>query len=177
MYDFLDIRYAKALYDIGKRKGKVEEFLVDLNQICDVFDENKKLMNLMLHPEIKTTKKKEVFTKLFGDKIDEELLTFIYIVIEKGRIGFLREKVNQLESIYLEEINTIKGVVRTAVELTAEQYDEILKKLEEKYDKTVILTRELDQSLIGGVYIKINNQIIDGTIKGKYEELRKKLLS
>ncbi|WP_297636467.1 F0F1 ATP synthase subunit delta [uncultured Clostridium sp.] len=177
MYDFLDIRYAKALYDIGKKKGKVEEFLVDLTQICDIFDENKKLMNLMIHPEIKINKKKEVFTKLFGEKIDDELLTFMYIVIEKGRIGFLREKVNQLESIYLEEINTLKGVVKTAVPLTGEQYEGILKCLEKKYEKTIILVQEIDKDLIGGVYIKINNQIIDGTIKGKYEELKKKILS
>ncbi|MGL5649641.1 MAG: F0F1 ATP synthase subunit delta [Clostridium sp.] len=176
MYDFLDIRYAKALYDIGKRKNKVEEFLVDLNQICDVFDQNEKLLRLMLHPEIKINKKKEVFTKLFGEKIDEELLTFIYIVIEKGRIGFLREKVNQLEVIYLSEINTIKGVVKTAVELTKEQYEEIVEKLEERYDKTVILKREVDKDLIGGVYINIDHKIIDGSIKRQYEELKENIL-
>ncbi|MGL4848236.1 MAG: F0F1 ATP synthase subunit delta [Clostridium sp.] len=176
MYDFLDIRYAKALYDIGKRKNKVEEFLVDLNQICDVFDQNEKLLRLMLHPEIKINKKKEVFSKLFGEKIDEELLTFIYIVIEKGRIAFLREKVNQLETIYLSEINTIKGVVKTAIELTKEQYEEIVEKLEKKYGKTVILKREIDKDLIGGVYINLDNKIIDGSIKRQYGDLKENIL-
>lgn len=176
MYDFLDKRYARALYEIAKTKNKVEEFLSDLYEICEVLDKNKKLLKLLKHPEISINRKKEIFSNLFKGKIDEELLTFLYIVIEKGRILYLREKLNQLEEIYLEELNTIKGTVKTKIPLTTKQYDDLVEKLERKYNKIVLLETKIDEDIIGGIYININNQIIDGTINKQYEDLRNKLL-
>ncbi|MGV3024451.1 F0F1 ATP synthase subunit delta [Clostridium thermobutyricum] len=176
MYDFLDKRYARALYEIAKTKNKVEEFLSDLYEICEVLDKNKKLLKLLKHPEISINRKKEIFSNLFKGKIDDELLTFLYIVIEKGRILYLREKLNQLEEIYLEELNTIKGTVKTKIPLTTKQYDDLVEKLERKYNKTVLLETKIDEGIIGGIYININNQIIDGTINKQYEDLRNKLL-
>lgn len=176
MYDFLDKRYARALYEIAKTKNKVEEFLSDLYEICEVLDKNKKLLKLLKHPEISINRKKEIFSNLFKGKIDDELLTFLYIVIEKGRILYLREKLNQLEEIYLEELNTIKGTVKTKIPLTTKEYDDLVEKLEKKYNKTVLLETKIDEDIIGGIYININNQIIDGTINKQYEELRNKLL-
>ncbi|MGL4761001.1 MAG: F0F1 ATP synthase subunit delta [Sarcina sp.] len=176
MYEFLDKRYAMALYEIAEKKDKVEEFLRDLHQICEVVENNKSLLKLIKHPEVGIARKKDVFTKLFKGHIDDELLTFLYIVIEKGRILYLREKLNQLEEIYLESLNTIKGIVTSAIPLETYQYDVLVEKLEKKYDKTVILETVIDKSIIGGVYISINNQIIDGTLKAKYEDMRNIIL-
>lgn len=177
MYDFLDKRYAMALYEIAEQKDKIEEFLRDLHEICDVIDTNKDLLDLIKHPEVGIARKKDVFAKLFKGHIDDELLTFLYIVIEKGRILYLREKLNQLEAIYLESLNIIKGTITTAVALEPYQYDAIVEKLEKKYKKTVMLKPIIDKSIIGGVYININNQIIDGTLRAKYDEMRSIMLN
>ena len=74
MYEYLDKRYALALYEVAEEKGKVEEYLNDLREICDLIDNNKDFYEVIKHPQISTRKKKQTFINIFKGKIDEELL-------------------------------------------------------------------------------------------------------
>ena len=105
MYEYLDRRYALALYEVAEEKGKVDEYIQDLREICDLIDNNKDFHEVVKHPQISTRNKKKTFINIFKGKIDEELLSFLLILIEKDRILYLREKLNEMEKIRLKENN------------------------------------------------------------------------
>lgn len=177
MYEYLDRRYALALYEVAEEKGKVEEYLKDLREICDLIDNNEGFYNVIKHPQIGTKQKKKTFINIFKGKIDEELLSFLLILIEKNRIAFLREKLNEMEKIHLERNNTLRGIVKTTIPLGKSQFSLLLSKLEAKYDKKIILEQIIDPSILGGIYVRINNEVIDGTVKLRLDNLKKLLLS
>ncbi|AGF54415.1 MULTISPECIES: F0F1 ATP synthase subunit delta [Clostridium] len=176
MYEYLDRRYALALYEIAEKNNKVDEYLQDLRDICDLFDSNEDFYQVIKHPKVNTAKKKQLFNDLFKGKIDEELLAFLIVLIEKGRVLYLREKLNQMVDIDLERRNTIRGVVKTAVPLLDEELEQLKNIFEKKYDKTILFDTKIDKSLLGGVYVKVGNDIIDGTIKSKIEEMKELML-
>ncbi|BCZ44508.1 ATP synthase subunit delta [Clostridium gelidum] len=172
MYEYLDRRYALAIYEVAEEKGKVDEYLKDLREICDLFDNNKDFYEVIKHPKINTIKKKEIFTDLFKGRIDDELLSFMIILIEKNRILYLKEKLNEMEKIDLERKNIIKGVVKTAIPILPDELEKLKLIFEDKYDKTIRFDTEVDKNLLGGVYVKIGNDVIDDTIKSKIEEMK-----
>ena len=53
---------------------------------------------------------------------------------------------------------------------------ELKKKLEDKYNKKIIITAEVDKSLLGGVYVRVGNDVIDGSVKSKLEEMKDLML-
>lgn len=176
MYEYLDRRYALAIYEVAEKKGKVDEYLRDLREICDLIENNQDFYEVIKHPQINTTKKKQLFVDVFKGKIDEELLSFMIILIEKNRILYLREKLNQMEIIDLERKNIIKGIVKTAIPLLPEELEKLKSIFEEKYDKTIIFDTEVDKTVLGGVYVSVGNDVIDGTIKSKIEEMKEIML-
>ncbi len=176
MYEFLDKRYALAIYEVAEKKGKVDEYLRDLREICNMIETNKDFREVIKHPQISTIKKKQLFNDIFKGKIDEELLSFMIILIEKKRIIYLKEKLDQMEIIDLERKNIIKGIVKTAIPLLPNELEKMKVIFEKKYDKTIIFDSEVDKSLLGGVYIKVGNDIIDDTIKSKIEEMKNLML-
>jgi F-type H+-transporting ATPase subunit delta len=176
MYEFLDKRYALALYEIAEKNNKVDEYLQDLRGICNLFDENKDFYQVIRHPKINTAKKKQIFNDLFKGKIDEELLSFMIVLIEKGRILNLRGKLNQMENIDLDRRNMVRGVVKTAIPLLSEELEQLKVIFEKKYDKTILFDTKIDKSLLGGVYVKVGNDVIDGTVKSKIEEMKDLML-
>lgn len=176
MYEYLDKRYALALYQVGEEKNKVEEYLTDLREICDLIYNNKDFYEVIKHPQISTKKKKETFISIFKSRIDEQLLSFLLILIEKDRILFLREKLNEMEKIHREKNNTLLALVKTAVPLLDTEMAELKKKLEDKYNKKIIITAEVDKSLLGGVYVRVGNDVIDGSVKSKLEEMKDLML-
>lgn len=176
MYEYLDRRYALALYQVAERKGKVSEYIEDLKFICNSIEKNEEFHEVIKHPQISTKRKKTMFINIFKGKIDEELLSFLLILIEKNRILFLREKINELEKIVLENNNTCKGIVKTTTPLTEEQYRLLLEKLERKYNKKILLEEIIDPSILGGIYIRVKDEVIDGTVKLRINEIREKVL-
>ena len=61
--------------------------------------------------------------------------------------------------------------------LKTSEKDNLISKLEKLYKKTIILNEEIDSSIIGGVYVRVGNDVIDGTIKSKFEDMRKLMLN
>lgn len=176
MYEYLDRRYALALYQVAEEKGKVDEYLDDLRQIVEIIENSEDFQQIIKHPQINSSKKKQTFISLFRGKVDEELLSFLLILIEKDRILYLKEKLNQMEKIHLERKNTLEAIVKTVLPLDNNQRENLKSKLSAKYDKTIILREELDSSIIGGVYVRVGNYVIDGTIKSKFDEMKKAVL-
>lgn len=176
MYEYLDRRYALALYQVAEEQGKVEEYMQDLREICDLIDNNADFHEVIKHPQISTTKKKKLFTNVFKDNIDEELLSFLLILIEKDRILYLKEKLNEMEKIHLERNNTVIAKVKSVIPLTKNQVNKLKGNLEKKYDKNIILEQEIDKSIIGGLYVRVGNDVIDGTIKLKLDEMKALML-
>lgn len=176
MYEYLDRRYAEALYEVAEEKGKVDEYLEDLRIIVDMFKNDQNFIKVIKHPRISTSRKRELFTTIFKDKIDDELLSFLLILINKGRILYLEEKLKEMEKIHLERHNTLIAEVKTAVPLTEEEKNKLVEKLEKKYDKKILLDDSIEKKLIGGVYVRVGDDVIDGTIKHKLEDLKKRIL-
>lgn len=172
MYEYLDRRYALALYEIAEKSNKVEEYIKSLEEVNELIQGNEEIKEVIKHPQISSKQKKKAFINIFKGHVDEEILTFLLLLIEKDRILFLKEKIAQMKKIYLERKNTLKGLVKTTVPLTEEEKLSLIEKLKDKYKKDIILEEEIDPSILGGIYLRIDNDVIDGTIKTKLDELK-----
>lgn len=73
--------------------------------------------------------------------------------------------------------NPVKGLVKTVVPLTEEQYNKLLAKLEAKYERKIELKQEIDKSIVGGLYIQVENEFIDATINSQYQEMKDLMLN
>ena len=177
MYEYLDRRYALALYEVAEEKNKVEEYLNDLREICEIIYGNNELYEVIKHPQISTVRKKKTFRNIFEGKIDDELLSFLMVLIEKDRILYLREKLKEMEKIHLDKLNVLQGIVKTTIPLEEYEYNSLVEKLEKKYNKDIILKKIIDPEILGGIYVRIGNDIIDGTVKTRLEDLKKLMLT
>ncbi|MGL4763405.1 MAG: F0F1 ATP synthase subunit delta [Sarcina sp.] len=73
--------------------------------------------------------------------------------------------------------NPLGGFVKTVVPLKEEQYKNLVAKLEAKYGRKIELKQEIDKSIVGGLYIQVENEFIDATINSQYQEMKDLMLS
>jgi len=173
MHEYLDRRYALALYEAAEEKGKAEEYLDELNEIIKVMQVNEEFLQIVRHPHLSTSRKKDMFESIFKGRVHDDVLSFILILIEKNRISNLNGILEEMKKIHLERNRTVIAYVKTVVPLKDEEKASLKEKLQKKYNMNVILNEELDKDIIGGVFVRIGNDVIDGTIKAKFDEIRK----
>ena len=176
MYEYLDRRYAIALYEVAEENGKVDEYIENLKLICELMENDEDFYKFIKNPQVGTRNKKRAFISIFKNRIDEDLLSFLLILIEKERILHLKEKLNEMEKIVLERDNILKGIVKTTFPLSDEQYKLLIEALEKKYNKKIILERIIDPDILGSIYVKIGDIVIDGTVKFKMDKLKELML-
>ena len=176
MFEYLDRRYALAYYQVADEKGKVEQYLQELRELVNLIVTNTDIIQLINNPQISTSRKKELMKGIFKGKVNDDLISFINILIAKKRIHTASGILAETEKIYLENKNAVIAHVKTVISLDAAQKEELVNKLKVKYNKNILLEEELDESIIGGVYIKIGDDIIDGTLKYKLSQIQELML-
>ena len=169
--------YADSLIQTGKDGAmNFDEILNDLNIIKDVTSQSKDLVEVMENPAIDDKTKYEIIDSVFSNHINAKIINFLKVLINKKRFKELNNII-QAYSDELDKINNIQRVeVISAVDLSQEQMQRLTEKLHNKLQKNVILSTKLDQSIIGGLVIKIDDDVIDNSLKNKLESLSKNII-
>lgn len=170
-------RYALALFETGLELDKVEEFEKEVSFIGKVLENDPELGVVLSHPKITKDEKKDLVNKLFKESISQEMLNFLYIVIDKRRERYINEIDSYYHQLYNEEKNILEVRAITAVPMNRKAEDKLKTILSNKLGKNIVLKNIVDNKVVGGVMLKIENKIIDGTVKGQLESIQKNLKS
>lgn len=162
-------RYATALIDAGLELGMIEQFNEELDYIEDVFKREEKAFQIFSHPRINRDEKKQFISAIFPEGISQEMMNFLYILIDKKRSINLFEIIKEYEKLYNEEKNIVIVTAITVKEMKADSLAKLKNKLEKKLNKTIKISNEIDESMLGGVLLKVGEKVIDGTIIGQLE--------
>lgn len=170
-------RYATALLEIAKELDQVEDILEDIKLIDNTIEGSKELMLYVSSPIVKYDVKMSVLDEIFGDRVQKVTRKFISLLARKGRANLL----HQVVKAFVEKYNQYKGIIKidvsSAMSLSESQKNLLHEALEKRTGKKVEMTVTEDPSLRGGLSVRIDDTVIDGTIKHKLEELEQKLLS
>lgn len=169
-------RYATALFETAQQQKSVEETLKDVLFVENTLEDSRDLYLFLRSPVIKPSDKKAALGDIFSNRVSELMKKFIQLVAEKERAELLSEIVAGYVDLYNIEVGIIEVEARTARPLDEQQVKELTKVLEEYTGKTVKLSTTEEPELKGGLLVKINDTIIDGTIKHKLEQLEQTFL-
>ncbi|MCI8505781.1 MAG: F0F1 ATP synthase subunit delta [Lachnospiraceae bacterium] len=169
--------YGEALFETALEKKKIDEMYEEAQGIQAVLSENPKLVRLFNHPNIIKEEKLQVVEAVFASRLSQEMTGFLRIVIEKGRQ-------NELDGIFDWFIAKVKehkkigiAYVTSAAALSDRQKNQVEKKLlaTTAYEAFEIHF-SVDESLIGGLVIRIGDRVVDSSIKSRLYEMRKELM-
>lgn len=170
-------RYASALLQLAKERDNVESVLNDIELIKNTIDDSRELELFLRSPIINFDDKGKALEELFGDRVGELIQKFIALMARKDRVAILYQVTQAFIELYNEYAGIIEIQVTSAAPLSDEQEQALHDALEQKTGKKVNLSLSVDESLKGGLAVRIDDTVIDGTIKHKLEQLEESFLS
>jgi F-type H+-transporting ATPase subunit delta len=166
--------YAKALFELCLETGNAKEVYSELNSYSEIFQENPEFLKLLSSPVIDLQEKLEIIDRIFGGE-KSMVKDFICLVTEKNRITYLGSITSEFNKCYNKHNNIAEMTVVSSIPIKPELEVKLKARLEEKSGKKVVLTVEVDPSIIGGMILKYGNSQIDNSIKGRLESVAKQL--
>ncbi len=168
-------RYAKSLMDLSLEKGILESVKADMLLFNKVCEQNSDFVLLLKNPIVASNIKAKVIKKIFTGKVQELSEKFFEIVIRKDREKFLPEIALAFVAQYNTYKNIVTAEVTTTIALTDNLRSEVTNIIKEISGKTVELVEVIDESIIGGIIIKVGDRQIDDSVSAKLNALRRDL--
>lgn len=167
--------YAEALFLIAKEEDKVPEYQNDFQFVSDSIKENIELFEL-LKKRISTSEKIEIIDKIYNGKILGSLLNFLKLVVSKDKTRQIFEIANYFDSFCNAHLGVEEGMIYSTLKLSKEEIAEMEKAISKDYGKKVSLKNIVDNTLLGGVKVVINDKVYDSSIRNRLAGLGAKIL-
>ncbi|WP_102348243.1 F0F1 ATP synthase subunit delta [Bacillus sp. Marseille-P3661] len=170
-------RYAVALFELAKEQNQLETVEAELRVVEKVLAENPQFLTLLKQPKISNESKKTMIKEVFGG-VSTTVLNTILLLIDRKREDLLSEIVEE----YFVLANNARGIADAKVysvrPLTQDEEKALSDVFAKKVGKSELrITNIVDNSLIGGLKLRIGNTIFDGSVKGKLDRMERQLLS
>ena len=171
--------YGEALYEAAMETGadKAAELMEEIRGVIKALADNPEFDGLLKHPGIPKQEKLQVMEHVFRGRVSDELESFLEIVVSKERYGDLNDIFGYYIARVKEEQKIGVAYVETAVELTEGQKNAVeTKLLETSGYREMEMNYSVNPAIIGGMVVRINDRVVDSSIRTKLDGLTKQLL-
>ncbi len=175
MASIIGKRYGNAIFELAE-DGDWVSVLEEEIEVIKVALTNDDLMIFLTHPNVSLTDKVSVIEKSLKGKVRDELVGFFCLLVKKGRCEYFSDVFEQIH-INIDKYNgKAKAYVTSAYELSDTEKKNLVKKLSDMTKNEIVAIYKIDESLIGGLVIRIGDKVVDSSIKGSLNAMKKSLL-
>ncbi len=172
----INVRYAKAFFTLAKEKGLTLELRKDAGLISSVCESSSDFKLLLESPVIKTSQKSEAIRRIFEGKIHALSINFLLLIAENKRENYIPGIFRYLEDLYRREEGIKSAVLTSAQPLNELLVAQIKEILEKEFKSKVELSQKVDQKLIGGFVLRVEDKQYDASLSTQLKKIREQLL-
>ena len=173
MEEIADV-YSRALFEVAKEHDALDRIHDELAEFADAMSESRDLQVFFFSPYFSSQEKKEGISKLVEDA-DERFVNFLELLAERHRMPVLFRVRRSFDALWSEENKLLPVTVKSAVELDESLVKGIGERIQEQTGRKIELSSEVDEDVLGGLVLQVGNMVLDASVRGRLERLRKQV--
>lgn len=171
MAELVGKRYASSLFEVGLELGRIDDFHSQMKFVGETFKSEEKLLLILEHPRISSKEKQDLVNSIFGKNVSDEIINFLSIVIDKRREDSIMDIIKEYNTLYKDYKGIMEIEAVTAIPMDQKAQEKLKLVLTNKFNKKVHLFNSVDESIIGGVLLRMDEKIIDSSLRGQLKEM------
>ncbi|MBP7735297.1 MAG: ATP synthase F1 subunit delta [Spirochaetes bacterium] len=169
--------YASSLVELAQDKKILPEVEEEIGFLADLVKSDKDFRNFLVSPGITKESKKDFIDKIFKGKLSDYIVYFLKVLIDNDRQSCIVE-INDALVAFIDNLNNRQKVtVITSAELDSSVKSKLATKLKDVMKKDVIMSEQIDASILGGIIIKVGDTVIDGSLAKDLKNIKNNLLN
>jgi F-type H+-transporting ATPase subunit delta len=166
--------YSRALFEVAKEQGKLDEVREQLGEFADAVAEQRDLQVFFFSPYFSAEEKKEGLSRTL-EGAEEIVMNTLQLLIDKHRIPALFRIRHQLDKLWEEENRLLPVQLTSAIELDEGTVKQVGDAIAEQTDRRIDLKTHVDPDILGGIVLRVGNSILDASIRNRLEQLRRQV--
>jgi F-type H+-transporting ATPase subunit delta len=168
--------YARALLELAEGERQADAVAGELSQLRQLWDTEKSFALFLSNPAVKQHERAGVLDRAFAGNASRMLMNFLGVLNVKGRLSLLRAIAIAYQELLDEKRGRVKAEVTVAVPLSESDLEHVRQSLSASFKKDVQVQQKLDESILGGLVVKVEDKLMDASVRAQLETMRKQLL-
>lgn len=171
-------RYAQALFELGEEDGSLSHLTEKLQAFAAVYEQSKELRSMLTSPVLSIEERSSLLTAI-AERLGLSPLSVngLKLMARRRRLPALVATAARLTELADKKSGVLRASVTTATAMPESYYESLVHQLSAATGKKVVLSRLIDEDLVGGAIAQVGDTVIDGSIRGKLQKLERDLLS
>jgi F-type H+-transporting ATPase subunit delta len=167
--------YARALFEIARAEGTLDEVEDELFRFARSYESSDALRNALTDETVPADRRQGIVESLLGGKATQTTAQLLSMVVGSGRGRDLPEIIDRLVARAADAKELAVAEVRSAVALTDDQQNRLRAALANATGRQVNLKVVIDPSILGGLVATVGDTVIDGSVRSRVEQLKSRL--
>ena len=168
--------YGDALFELALEGDKLDSVWDEVRVLSQTLSDNPDFLPTLKHPDMSMEKKQELLREVFGSRLSDDVMGLLDVMVRKNRIGDLGKVLEYFDDRAKERQKIGVVEVRTPVALSEAEQKKVEARVLEVTDfASLEMNYTVDESLLGGMVIRIGDQVLDNSIRSKLEAMSRQL--
>lgn len=174
----IPFRYAKALYKFALEHGNTDAVYAEMQNVVRAFEQNPELQKALANPSVSNADKSKLLLTAAGPEAENDYKGFVRLIIDNRRETYAYEMALAYRDIYRKANNISSVKITTAAPMPKAEIEKLHELIKNSFPKRVLeFSSAIDENIIGGFVINVDQVMMDASISSEIENLRQKLLS
>jgi F-type H+-transporting ATPase subunit delta len=169
-------RYAEAAFEIAGRDNAHDAWRDGLQLAAELLS-GPDVGSVVDNPAVPLVQRQALIDRLIGGTVPQGLLNLVRLLAQRGRLDILPSVASQYQRLLNRQRGIVEAVVTSAAPLTADETEALRSKLAGMTGAAVDLEVTVDEGLIGGLTVRVGDQLLDASVRGRLERLRAQLVA
>jgi F-type H+-transporting ATPase subunit delta len=169
-------RYAEAIFEIADRDGNVERWLEELQTVAAAVSDESVVRGLE-DPNVAIERRLAALQGAVGAGMVPQMNNLLALIVRRRRIEMLPQIAREFKRLYNKGAGIVEATAFSATPLDEGELAALRSRLEQMTGGRIELGTAVDPSLLGGVQVRVGDMLIDGSVRGRLERLRNRLVS
>ncbi len=174
-HDPINTGYARALFEMAQAEGVVSRVEKELFRLRELLKKNPDLLEFLKDPNIKHEGKRQALNDLFQGRVHPLVLNALITLSDQDRAGRVLHVIEEFSACAADATQKVSGEVTTAIPVDDVTLNRLAAELSRVTGKNVQLFQKVDPSILGGAIIQVGEEIIDGSLRHKLDQIKERL--
>jgi F-type H+-transporting ATPase subunit delta len=169
--------YAKPLLELANEQKQAEAVGQELRGLRELVESNPIFAEFLSNPGVGEAERGEAIGRVFGGRASPLLMNFLRVLNARGRLGILPQASQAYDDLLDQLFGKVEVDVTVAHRLSADELEQVRRRVGEALGKEAVVHQYVDESIIGGLVLRVQDRLIDASVRSQLRAMREQMLA
>jgi F-type H+-transporting ATPase subunit delta len=168
--------YANALLELTTEPGEAETVGQELADLRTILRDDRMAMAVLNDPALGDTERQSLLDRVFQGRVSPLMMKFLHVLAEKGRLGLLIAIAGAYQDLLDKRAGKVEVDATVAFRLDEATFESVRQRIGGALKKDVVLHQYVDEKILGGMVLRVQDKLIDGSVRTQLAAMRERIL-